>query len=259
MSGAESQARVIGPIAAETLAFRVAGRLRQAIYTGELKPAERIVELRVAKQLATGQSTVREALKELEFLGLVARFPNRGSFVVKLSEEEVRQIYEVRSALESLAVELAVQRRSPRAIEDLTSRLRQMKQAAHAKDMDRFIDADFEFHRCLWRAAGNPYLEEALVRTSVRQFAFYRIQTFQGKTSWNLRRLIEKHAQLLKRISGLTRKSTRKIMTELRDVVLAGVHNGSAAQGTRREGRRPAAEHGLKVSRTNTLVSKTEH
>jgi DNA-binding GntR family transcriptional regulator len=99
----DDHARALGPVAAQALAIRVAEHLRQAIHTGKLKPGERIVELRVARQLATGQSTVREALKELEYLGLVVKFPNRGSFVVKLSEEEVRQIYEVRSALESLA------------------------------------------------------------------------------------------------------------------------------------------------------------
>jgi len=236
MLDSDDHARALGPVVADALAMRVAEHLQRAIYTGKLKPGERIVELRVARQLATGQSTVREALKELEYLGLVVKFPNRGSFVVKLSEQEVRQIYQVRSALESLAVKLAVQRRAPHAVADLTRCLKKMKETGCVTDMDNFIDADFEFHRCLWRIAGNPYLEEALLRIAVRQFAYYRIQAVQGKTNWDMPHLLEKHEQLLNRISGKTQKSTRKIMAELRDVVLAGVHSGSGIAARRRGG-----------------------
>jgi len=212
--------------------------------------------LRVARQLATGQSTVREALKELEYLGLVVKFPNRGSFVVKLSEEEVRQIYEVRSALESLAVKLAVQRRAPHTVADLTRLLERMKETARVPDLNNFIDADFEFHRRLWRIAGNPYLEEALLRISVRQFAYYRIQALQGKTDWDMPRLLEKHEQLLRQISGKTRKSTRKIMADLRDVVLAGVHNGSGAAVRRRGSVKLPIEDGVTNQAAAALVSK---
>src|SRR5438094_140785 len=140
--------RVLGRVKAEPLARRVAERLRHAIYIGKLQPGEQLVELRIARQIGVGQSSVREALKELEHLGLVVKFPNRGTFVVKLSDEESRQ------------------------------------------------------------------------------FAYYRIQAMQGHTHWDMDRLVEKRGEILDRLEGRTRKSSGKIIDELRAIVLRGLSDG---------------------------------
>ncbi len=98
-------------LGAETLAKKVTDQVRLAIYSGKLEPGDRIVELRLSQLLGVGQSSVREGLKELEHLGLIVKYPNRGSFVVNLSKEENLQIYLVRSQLEGLAIRLALPRR----------------------------------------------------------------------------------------------------------------------------------------------------
>src|SRR5687768_16144407 len=85
---------------AAPLPERIAGMLREAILRGEWKAGDQIVESRVAKQLGIGQNAMREALLELEFQGLLTKIPNRGNFVTKMSQEDVRDIYQTRVELE---------------------------------------------------------------------------------------------------------------------------------------------------------------
>ena len=225
--------RALDHVKAEPLARRVAERLRLAIYTGQLKPGEQLVELRLAKQMGVGQSSVREALKELEHLGLIVKFPNRRTVVIKLSDEESRQIYQVRSELEGLAVRLALQRNVQGATDQLQQLLNKMRKTAQARDFAAFIDADLEFHQAIWRLSGNPYLEQALIHISLRQFAYYRLQAVQGHTHWDMERLVEKHGEILSRLEGRTHKSSGKIIDELRTIVLSGLSDGHEHMGSK--------------------------
>ena len=225
--------RALDRVKAEPLASRVAERLRHAIYTGKLQPGKQLVELRIARQMGVGQSSVREALKELEHLGLVVKFPNRGTFVVKLSDEESRQIYLVRSELEGLAVRLALQHNIQGATAHLHELLSKMRKTARDRDFKSFIDADLEFHQAIWRLSSNPYLEQALLHISIRQFAYYRIQAMQGHTHWDMDRLVAKHGEILDRLEGRTRKSSGKIIDELRAIVLRGLSDGHERMGSK--------------------------
>lgn len=215
---------IFNRLGVETLATKVRDQIRQAIYSGKLKPGDRIVELRISELLGVGQSSVREGLKELEHLGLIVKYPNRGSFVVDLSKEESLQIYLVRSELEGLAMRLALPRRSPADIAELQLQVGRMEEAARAKDFNSFVDADFSFHRHLWRISGNPFLEEALLNIATRQFAFYRIEAIQGRTYWDMDRLVKKHAEIVSLLEGHGRKSSNKLIDELRDMAMAGLH-----------------------------------
>jgi DNA-binding GntR family transcriptional regulator len=215
---------VFDRLAVETLAKKVAAQVSQAIYSGKLKPGDRIVELRISQLLGVGQSSVREGLKELEHLGLIVKYPNRGSFVVNLSKEESLQIYLVRSELEGLAIRLALPRCSPGDIAELQLEVWKMEEAARAKDFNSLVDADFSFHRRLWRISGNPFLEEALLNIATRQFAFYRVEAIHGRTYWDMDRLVKKHAEILNILEGHGKKSSNKLIDELSDMVIAGLH-----------------------------------
>ena len=81
----------------------IVNRLRAAIISGVLPPGVRLPEIRLARQLGVSQAVIREALSDLEALGLVVRRPGIGSSVVELSSEDLLQIYAVRAELEVLA------------------------------------------------------------------------------------------------------------------------------------------------------------
>ena len=78
--------------------------LMEAIVSGELAPGERIVETRWAKELGVSQSPIREAIRELEMIGLVENIPYKGCIVRKLTRKDIEDTYKVRIALETMAI-----------------------------------------------------------------------------------------------------------------------------------------------------------
>src|SRR4051812_44380912 len=106
----ESTARPFGGVVlSERRALRedVRDALVQAILRGEFEPGERIVETRVARQLGVSQGTVREALREIEQLGMIVSIPNRGVLVRSLTRADVLEMYEMRALLEGFAARRA--------------------------------------------------------------------------------------------------------------------------------------------------------
>jgi len=165
------------PIKPVTLKHRIVEIIRQAITSGDLSPGDRIVELRLAKQLGVGNTAVREALFELERAGLVTRIPNKGSFITKMTLRDAHQIFQVRKALEGLAVELAGEFISPPDLDTLRGLVDAMKTAAEANEFERFYQNDLEFHRTLWRLSQNRFLASSLETLVAPLFAFFLIRT----------------------------------------------------------------------------------
>src|SRR5205814_9330622 len=94
----------IEPVSKKT---RVVTLMKEAILAGAIQSGEPIVEGKIAQQFGVGQGLIREVLIELEHQGFVQRTPFSGTQVVKLSSEDAQQIFEIRIALEPLAVLLA--------------------------------------------------------------------------------------------------------------------------------------------------------
>lgn len=140
----------------------IAAALEEEIVLGWLMPRERLVEEDLAERLDVKRHVVREALAELERVGLVERVPNRGAFVKLLEPTEVRQIYSVREALETLAAE---QIPLP-ASGELLSQLQQIQDAHSAAvasgDARAAFRANMAFHETLFAACGNPHLVELI-------------------------------------------------------------------------------------------------
>lgn len=115
------------------------------------------MELRIASELKTSQAPVREALRELEAIGLVESRPNRGARVRVLSTAETREIYDIRAQLEGYASACATKKGI-----DLTAKLDAqiagMRRAAGASDSMRFSEHNTRFHRIILEAAGNATL-----------------------------------------------------------------------------------------------------
>ena len=81
--------------------------LRQAILRGELKPGERLMEIRLANQLGVSRTPIREAIRMLELEGLVIMIPRKGAQVAQITEKDLNDVLEVRLGLEELATRFA--------------------------------------------------------------------------------------------------------------------------------------------------------
>lgn len=129
-----------------------------AIFGGEFQPGDRIVESRVARQLGVSQATVREALREIEQLGIVGSTPNRGVFVRPLTRRDVLEMYEVRALLEGYAARLAVTRLQDEDLTELEALAAEMVRLAEVGDVRAMIARDVDFHARISALAGNTLL-----------------------------------------------------------------------------------------------------
>src|SRR4029079_2161605 len=118
-----------GVISVKSLADHVFERLLDAIVKGDIKPGDRLSETLIAKQFGVSRGPLREAIRRLEGRKLVERTPNVGPRVISLTPSDLIEIFFIRERLEGLAVRLATERMTEKALEQLEERL-----AAHARN-----------------------------------------------------------------------------------------------------------------------------
>ena len=132
--------------------------LRTAITSGELEPGRHLVETELSDMLQISRGTLREALRQLEQEGLLSAGPRGRLSVRHLDGKEIRDIFAVRAALESLAVRTLCELPDRASvIASLRSAVNAMAAAAEASLEER-IESDLEFHRTLCRLTGNETL-----------------------------------------------------------------------------------------------------
>ena len=129
-----------------------------AILTGEFQPGDRIVESRVARELGVSQSTIREALREIEQLGMITSHPNRGVTVRPLTRRDVLEMYEMRALLEGYGAGLAAARVTDADLAELAGLVDEMVQIADAGDMRTMIERDVAFHARICTLADHALL-----------------------------------------------------------------------------------------------------
>ena len=136
--------------------------LEEQIVLGWLMPRERLLEDRLTAEFSCKKHVVREAIAELERMGLVERVLNKGATVRLLGPEEVRQVYSVREALETLAAEqIPLPVPSP-FLEMLTLIQQSHADAIEVNDHRAAFRANMAFHDTLFGACGNPYLADVI-------------------------------------------------------------------------------------------------
>jgi DNA-binding GntR family transcriptional regulator len=143
--------------AAPDLVDRAYRALLDAICSGALPPGQRLTQEELASRLAVSRQPVLQALRLLKAEGLVQDAPGRGLLVAPLDAGAVRQVYQVRGALDVLAARLAAERRAVLS----PALLRAGRQATRGKDVALMIEADLAFHRALYAASGNAYVARA--------------------------------------------------------------------------------------------------
>jgi len=132
--------------------------IKNAIVTGELKPGDRIIETKWAKDLGVSQSPVREAIRELEIIGLVENVPYKGSYVRKITKKDMRDSYKVRMSLELLGIQDALENINDLQIKELHIILKEMEKAAEKHEFDLYILKDFLFHQKIMESSNNSLL-----------------------------------------------------------------------------------------------------
>ena len=132
--------------------------LRTAITSGELEPGRHLVETELSEMLQISRGTLREALRQLEQEGLLSAGPRGRLSVRHLDEKEIRDIYSVRAALESLAARTLCELPDRQQVTESLHKAIDAMEAAASGSLEARIESDLEFHRTLCRLTGNETL-----------------------------------------------------------------------------------------------------
>lgn len=155
------------PVRAESLSAQVAESIREAIFSGELKPGQVLRELGLAKNMNVSQATVREALSHLEHYGLVVRTPNRSTSVTSLSQEEIQNRTGV-----WLTLETNIWERTTEASQEL---LMDLSSIVSGMESDGIENSARRFHSRMWESSGNLVLVRILDQLTTPLFAFCHV------------------------------------------------------------------------------------
>ncbi len=149
--------------------------IKQSILSGELKPGDRVVETRLARKLGVSQSPVREAIRELEIVGLIESRPYQGAFVRVVDKQGIIDAYKVRSALEIVAMQTIVNTITPAQLDELSILMQKMERAGKDKEFELFIELDSLFHERIVEMANNELLLHLWNQCKIRDYT--RIST----------------------------------------------------------------------------------
>ncbi|MEZ5089758.1 MAG: GntR family transcriptional regulator [Micropruina sp.] len=153
------------PGTATSLAGRAYEAIRQRLILLGIRPGDPINDVALAAELGVGRTPVREALKRLETDHLVVSYPRRGTFATVVDVTELGAISDLRKLLEPHAARRAAENASPAMRADLRARAAEIRRLDLADDdRDGFLTEDMAVHRLIYAAAGNPHLQDVLIR-----------------------------------------------------------------------------------------------
>ena len=208
-------ARPLSPVRSTSKAKEVFRALRSAILAGDLKPGDPLKEAHLAQQFHVSQVPIREALLQLEHLGLVVRVPDKGTTVTKLTRAEMLDLLDVRVHLEDLAFRLAAGNLDRAALKKLRDAAATLQKKVAQDDYYGSAEADLRFHEAVWNLSGNQVLVEMLDRLCTSWLAF--VSLHRHMTQESLQQSAGNHHALIEVLEGGDRAAiSRAVRDHLR-------------------------------------------
>ncbi len=145
-----------------SLSSRVFHKIREGILTGRYAKNEELKEKTIGDELGVSRTPVREALRQLELEGLVSIVPNKGAYVIGLSNKDIHDIYEIRSLLEGLCASWAAKLITDEQVQELEENIFLTEFHASKGNHEQIVDLDNKFHEILYTASGSRELRHVL-------------------------------------------------------------------------------------------------
>lgn len=186
----------------QTLADKVFSELTTAIVRGELRPGTKLSEQTLVDRYGGSRAPVREAIQKLEARHLVVRIPHAGARVVALTLSELRDIYEVRLELESMACRLAAQRMSDAEIAELYGLLAEHEASIAAEQGQSYYQkaGDLDFHYRIIKGSQNSRLHQMLCGELYHLVRMYRYQT--STSAKRPQQALQEHQRIVEAIAA---------------------------------------------------------
>lgn len=199
--------------------------IREAIIAGQLRPGERLMEIQLADEMGVSRTPVREAIRKLELEGLVIMIPRKGAYVSGLSMKDISEVFEIRSALEGLAAELAAERITDEELESLERHLVRIAESIERGDLITVVEIDTDFHSMLYTASRNQRLSQIInnLREQIQRFRQTSL-SYPGR----MRNALEEHRRIVEAISTrdpeLARKAAQDHIENAENSMMDAIH-----------------------------------
>ena len=191
-----------------SLDVQAADVIREQILDGTVAPGSRLLEINLAEQFNLSRATIRSALQQLTYEGLVVQLPYKGCTVSGLSSQDAWELYTLRSALESLAARLAAVAITPSQAKELNGALQQLVKAVQKGNWSQIADADFALHKAIIQLAGHRRLQEQY-KIVEQQIRLYIISC--NAIHPDLDDIVEQHRKLVNAICSGDASSAEQI------------------------------------------------
>ncbi|MCI6163960.1 MAG: GntR family transcriptional regulator [Lachnospira sp.] len=185
--------------------------LRQAILRGEMEPGERLMEIQLSQKLGVSRTPIREAIRKLELEGLVIMIPRKGAEVAHITEKDMRDVLEVRSTLEELAVTLACKNVTPDKIEALKAANKVFESAIISKDVVNIVDADVSFHDIIYAMTDNQRLIQ-IINNLREQMYRYRLEYVKDARTHSI--LISEHNDIIQKLQDKNVEDAKTVVRQ---------------------------------------------
>ncbi|MGI6727590.1 MAG: GntR family transcriptional regulator [Anaerovoracaceae bacterium] len=176
-----------------TLSSNLYYQLRKDILEGKVRSGEKLSEQQVCNLYGISRTPVREAFRQLELEGLIETIPNRGAFVVGLSIQDIKDLYEIRKAFEIIAVRWAIQRITKEEMEYLEEAYDFMEFYTMKKDAEKMLNINMNFHELIYQAAHNRMLAHTL---SVYQYYIMETKVNSAYLDGQLEVVLDEHKKI---------------------------------------------------------------
>ncbi|UUP19867.1 GntR family transcriptional regulator [Nitratireductor thuwali] len=197
-------------------------QLQRDIMLGDLAPNETILELELAQRFACSQSTIREALLQLQEEGLVHRMPHRGTHVADCRGDDARELILVRHDIECRGVTRVMERYDLRLKRKLTAEIEAMQAAAGDGDEYLLSLHDRSFHLQLYEAADLPSIRPILRRCLIHN---HRYKILNSEPNRALRETADRHLAIIEALdSGDTTRAVEALSHHITTIVDLGPH-----------------------------------
>lgn len=189
----------------------VADQLQEQIVFGKIQPQQHLIEEEAMEAFGASRHAVRRAFEELERSGLVVRLPNRGARVRSYSATEVRDLYEIREALEYKAAQRYALPAPPQLIAELRRIAQRHRNATASGDIHELFRANNDFHEVFYGACGNQALAAA-----IRSYSWLthpiRMRFITHKDHHV--RAVEQHLHMIELLSGTDNEALASLCAE---------------------------------------------
>ena len=189
----------------------VVGALEEEIALGQIAPRERLVEEEIAQRFDIKRHVARQALAELEVMGIVVRQPNRGATVRDYSAAEVEQLYVVRTLVESCAASLIAMPAPPELVRQLSAIHARHCSAVRKGDLRRVFRENLLFHRTFFAACGNTHLVEVIEQLAMKA---HSIRSYSIGNPEQLAVVCTEHAAMIELLKGKNRKRLAALVSQ---------------------------------------------